>query len=75
MMNLTEAEAYVGREELERQLARWDENRGPLFVGVISSVFAVAFITVILRLAGRWKMRTRFLWDDYLIITALVNPP
>lgn len=64
----------VGPKEVKQQLAHWDEDRGTVVVITTSTFFAIAFITVILRLAARWKQRLRLQWDDYLIVAALVSP-
>lgn len=64
----------VGPEEVKQQLAHWDEDRGNLVIYITSIFFAIAFTTVILRLAAKWKHRLRSKWDDYFIVTALVSP-
>lgn len=72
MVNL--AGGLVGPEEVKQQLARWNEDRGALVVSITSTFFVIAFITVILRLAARWRHRLRLQWDNYVIVMALVSP-
>lgn len=69
------AVGLIGPQEIEHQLAHWDEDRSALFVGALSSLFVIALITVILRLAARRKQRLGLQWDDYLIVMAQVNSP
>lgn len=66
--------AVVGTEEVKKQLAHWDEDRSAVLVYIASIFFAIAFLTVILRLTVRLKQRLRPKWDDYLIVIALVTP-
>lgn len=65
--------ALVGPKEVKQQLAHWDEDRSALVICITSVFFAIAFITVILRLAARWQQRLRLQWDDYLIVTVLAD--
>lgn len=65
----------LGPNEVKQQLAHWDEDRSDLIIYVTSVFFAIAFITVALRIAARWKQRLRPQGDDYLIVIALVSFP
>lgn len=63
----------IDPKELKYQLAHWNEDRRSFFISIITAFFVVAVITVILRLAARWRQRQRLQWDDYLILISLLD--
>lgn len=65
----------AGPQGLKYQLAHWNEDRSPLIISTISTLYAITSIAVILRLAARRKQRLSLQWDDYLMMIALVDSP
>lgn len=61
--------------EVKYQLENWNQNRSAVVIGATSTIFTAAFVSVLLRLAVRWKQRLRLQCDDYLIVVALVLIP
>lgn len=61
-------------EDVQYQLARWNENRGPLVITVTTIFTAFALVAVILRLITRKAIiKVSFQVDDYAILMATVG--
>ena len=48
-------------------------NRGPVVIGVVSTVASLATVAVVLRLISRKLKKLTFRADDYLILLSLVS--
>jgi hypothetical protein len=63
----------VPPEELEHQLAHYNENKSPAIFIVSSIFFASALILVVLRFLTKVVRKLRYHVGDYLIVVAMVG--
>lgn len=52
-----------------------NEDRGPLLLGVTWTTFALASITVLVRVYCRAILQSTMGWDDFAILAAVVDVP
>ena len=66
--------ATIPPQEIDFELAHWDDNRGPLVIIVTTVFVAFAMMAVVLRLITR-KAIIKISWqvDDYAIIVAMAR--
>lgn len=67
------ADVGLSDEEAAYQLAHLDDTKAPSIIASVVLLALLATIAVGLRLAIRWKTKTGFKIDDYLIIVAGVR--
>ena len=58
--------------QIKYQLDHADEDRGGEVLAAIITVTVLASVGVMLRFMARYMKKAKLLWDDYLIVTALV---
>lgn len=63
----------LSQTELLYEFEHINDNRGPDLIATYSICISLAYIAVILRFIARRAGRNALLWDDWMIVVALVR--